>query len=275
MNGHDRHPVDRLLAYEDLTDDARRRIDEHLKDCADCRALLARFQDLETRAGGVEGLPPLGDDPLGDLSPDDRAAAACSREALRRRVAGRRGRNARILVFGFGGTLALAATLAVLLLGPWRTDERDSARVFADLRLGPAVELRDADAPVGDAIPAPGAPAALRFTPARTGWPVVVRVEGDRAVVLCPTADAPGWRLPAGLPAVVPPPGSGVTWPMAMEDESACWLVALADGPTEDPAALARDIATAASAPEGESVVDRVLAELETRYGATGVVPAP
>lgn len=260
MNDRLHHPLASILAHEDLDDVERRRTDDHLASCPACRDLLARLRDVERRAANVQGLPDLSADPLAGLPLADRDAAARSRRELLSRVSAGEGR--RWIPIGFGGALALAAALVLVLVGPWRTEHVSDS--FADLRLGPAVVLRDegvAAAPV-----APGEPLAIRFTPSRGGWPVVVRLADEGVEVLCPTDATPGWHLPAGRPAVVPPPGSGVVWRAAPEESAARWLVALSPAPVVDPAALARDLHAAARDP------GQAIAWLEARFGTVGIV---
>jgi len=267
MNDRQHHPLASILAHEDLDPTERRRADDHLATCPQCRDLLARLRDVEERAATVPGLPGLEADPLADLSPAERAAAEHSRRQLLTRVAGGKGR--RWAPVGFGGALALAAAFALVLFGPWRAPGPDASDAFADLRLGPAVVMRHdgaATAPV-----APGEPVALRFTPSRGGWPVVVRLGAEDAEVLCPTDDTPGWRLSADRPAVVPPPGSGVVWRAAPDESTARWLVALSSAPVDDPAELARGLAAALDGRQDDARV-RATAWLEERFGAVGVV---
>lgn len=266
MSDRQHHPLASILAHEDLDAAERRRADDHLATCPECRDLLARLRDLEGRAAAVPGLPGLEVDPLADLSLAERAAAEASHRQLLTRVAGGKGR--RWAPVGFGGVLALAAAFALILFGPWRSSGPDASDAFADLRLGPAVVMRDdgaAAAPV-----APGEAVALRFTPSRAGWPVVVRLQAADAEVLCPTDDTPGWRLPADRPAVVPPPGSGVVWRAAPDESTARWLVALSPAPVDDPEALARSLAAALDGQDDAQ--EQAAAWLEGRFGAVGVV---
>jgi len=265
------HPsLSTILAYEELDADERRNLEQHLAACEACRDLLTRVQDTESRAASVGGLPPLEDDPFADLSPTVPAAAAHSKQALLRRVqAASSQNNPRKIAPALGGFFALAAVLALVLLGPWRGGEMDAAHMFADLRLGPAVVVRGEGNSAGSGgvgSLAPDAPAALRFTPARAGWPVVVRLDGKGARLLCPTAEAPGWHLDANLPAVLPPPGSGLTWPAGEPGTATRWLVALTDDPVADPAQLAEMIAVA------EGTKDGVVAFLQKQFGTVGVV---
>jgi hypothetical protein len=159
--------------------------------------------------------------------------------------------------------------LALVLLGPWNGGGPDAAHLFTDLRLGPAVVVRgegDSADSGGVGNLAPEDPAALRFTPARAGWPVVVRLDEKGARLLCPTTQVPGWHLDANLPAVLPPPGSGLTWPAGEPGTATRWLVALTDDPVADPAQLAEMIAVA------EGTKDGVVAFLQKQFGTVGVV---
>lgn len=266
-----KHPLlTEIFALEELEADARHSIEQHLVTCEKCRALLKQIQETESRAARIEGLPPLNDDPFADLSPTVPEAAAHSKRALLRRVqAASIQKSPRKISPTFGGFFALAAVLALVLLGPWRGGEMDAARMFVDLRLTPAVVVRGE----GDAIDpskgqdlAPGDPVALRFTPARAGWPVVVRLDDQGAEVLCPTTAVPGWHLEANLPAVLPPPGSGLVWPVGEAGTTTRWLVSLTDEAVSDPAKLAEMIAVADGTKDGAE------SYLEKRFGAVGVL---
>lgn len=280
MSDRTHHPLDLILAHEDLDESARARADAHLVDCAECRELLARLRDLETRAAGVDGLSHgPHDEPLRDLTGTERAAADRSRRALAARVRG--GRRPRRLVTGAAGALALAAVLLVMVVGPWRGESPAPGALLADLRLAPALVTRDGPGS-GDGATAsvtPGAPLTVRLTPARAGWPVVVRVGAAGAAVLTPTPTEPGWRVAADRPAVLPPPGSGVAWRAAPAGREIRWVVALASGPVEDPAALARGIRQVAAgrpaAGEGglDATAECVRSWLAGRFAGAAVVP--
>jgi hypothetical protein len=276
MSDHDHPSRSTLLAVEELDARERGEVTEHLATCVACRALLTRLQDVEARAASVSGLPPLAGDPLADLSPFDREAAARSQRALLRTVqtgsgSGPGGR--RWLSAGLAGALALAAVLTLVILGPGRVDERDAAWLFGDLRVGPAVVIRgQADAPGHGNAPAPEETISIRFTPARDGWPVVVRIGAAGAEVICPTEELPGWPLHADRPAVLPPPGQGVVWPAGA---TTCWLVALSDTPIADVGGLARGVAVAATdhgLAGDEAMTNGVRSWLEARHGPVGVV---
>jgi hypothetical protein len=252
MSDRDHPPVELILAHEDLDGDERRRVDAHLTTCPQCRELLARLQRVEAQARGVAGLPDTAD-PLADRSPVERAAAARSQRELLQRVTRRTGRRpGRVLPAGLG-VIALAAAVTLVMIGPWGSGDPAPDPVLRDLRIGPAVVSRD-DA--GGTVVA-GEPLSIRFTPTRSGWPVVVRLDATGAAVLCPTAAVPGWYLRADRPAAIPPPGSGVVWPAGQPGSRTRWLVALAEAPVDDPAELARGVASSAD----------VKLWLESRFG--------
>jgi hypothetical protein len=282
MSDRTSHPLELILAHEDLDQAARARADAHLASCAECRELLTRLRDLEARAAGVDGLHHGGDDdPLGALSEAERAAAVRSRQALVARLPrAHRPRRSRRLVTGAAGALALAAVLVLMVTGPWRGGDSAHGPVLGDLRLAPAVVARDAAGPAGEGVPggASGAPVTVRFTPVRAGWPLVVRVDAAGTTLLTPTPAGAGWRVAANRPAVLPPPGSGVTWRAAPAGEAVCWVVALAGDPLADPAAVAREIRQVAAVPQvaGQDGVDaaaeRVRSWLAGRFAGAAVV---
>jgi hypothetical protein len=270
MSRHEHPAPSTIFAFEELDVDARRDLEQHLAACEACRDLLTRVRESESRAASVDGLPPLDDDPFADLSPTVPTAAAHSKQALLRRVqAASSQKTPRKILPAFGGFFALAAVLALVLVGPWHGEDMDAAHMFADLRLGPAVVVRgegDSAGSGGIGNLAPADPAALRFTPARAGWPVVVRLDEKGARLLCPTAEVPGWHLDANLPAVLPPPGSGLVWRAGEPGTTTRWLVALTDDPVSDPAQLAEMIAVA------DGTRDGVVAFLQKEFGTVGVV---
>jgi hypothetical protein len=251
----DGHPLDLILAYEELDAGPRAAADAHLAACEPCRALLARLQAAEaTLPAGVDL-----DDPLADLPPETRAAADASRSALLARVA----RKRRSLVpwprgGGLGFVLPLAAVLVVIT--GIAVFERNAADPFDALRLAPAVVTRDAPAELQ-----PGSAVSIRFTADRDGWPVVVQADASGVRLLCPTPDLAGWPVRAGLPVVLPPPGTGVTWALGEDAPAERWWIALSADPVSDPAALAALLT--ADGP------DRVTALLQGRFGAAAEIP--
>ncbi len=254
MSGTNGHPLDLILGYEELDHDERARADAHLAGCEPCRRLLDDCGAAESR--GVDAIAIDLDDPLAGHDPSVRADADASRaELLARLPAGstsvawwRRGDTAM-------GLLALAAVLvALVVFGPWTADD---GAPFEGLRLAPSVVARDEGVHLE-----PGDPFSIRFVPAADGWPVVVRVGGDGAELVCPTPDLEGWRVRAERPAVIPPPGAGVEWTLPAGADGR-WLVALSADPVADPAALAAELAAS----------DNPLDLLQGRFGRAAEVP--
>lgn len=252
---NERHPLDLVLAYEELDAAQRAAVDEHLAACASCRTLLGKVQAAEAAAPGAIEL----DEPLAGLSAETRADAEASREALLQRI--RRDRKSRA-PWLTPARLLIAVPLAAALLVAIGLKDFIGRRAepFGDLRLAPAVVTRDAERELQ-----PGQPVSIRFTPDRDGWPVVVHADETGVRLLCPTAELAGWPAQAGLPTVLPPPGSGVSWNLASDGAAERWWVALSADPVDAPAALAALLATAAP--------DEVTGLLSSRFGAAAELP--
>jgi hypothetical protein len=241
------HPVNLVLALEDLKGDERERAEAHLAGCEKCRRLLKNSRQTENAAA----LASLSDDedPLAALDPETRRAAAISQQVLLERflagsksVAWWRSRN------GVLGFLALAAALVTMVvISPMSGPEA----AFDELRLAPAVVTRDATPTLE-----PGDELSLRFRSRHDGWPVVVRATDGRVELLCPTAEQPGWQVHEGKPTVIPPPGSGSTWTLGPDPSVERWFLALMPDPVDDPAAFSAELATALTVAGPDAVLE-------------------
>ncbi|HPF70913.1 MAG TPA: zf-HC2 domain-containing protein [Candidatus Krumholzibacteria bacterium] len=258
-----RQLIDLVLQHEDLTETERRRVDEHLAACPSCRTMLARVREAERTLPDPGDMPQLPPDPDGDpsgmhLTGDDLRQAQASRTLLLERVASPAGRR-RIAPLGWGGlAMALAACLALLLVGrvPDGGDEP-----FHDVRLAPAKLARG-----GAAAPLqPGDAYVVRFTPDAPGWPVVVAQDPDGAprVQYPYAAQAP--RAEAGAPLALPEAGSPYAWRWSGPGGTV-WLAFAREGAV-DPAALQAVLA-------GARTADEIARVLEHRFGAAAVIIA-
>lgn len=251
----ERHPLDLILGHEGLEGEDRRRADAHLEACTDCRRLLEECRRVEAEAAAAAGVlqaAEAGTDPLTGLDEAVRDHARTSRDGLLARLpAG----TVSVAWWRRGGTaVGLVAAAAVLAMAFFFGSVGEGDVPFDGLRLAPAVVMRDAAVDL-----APGDAVSLRFEPRRDGWPVVVRVDDTGAQLLCPAPGQAGWQVRVGLPAVIPPPGSGTAW---RHVDGAGWLVALTADPVPDPVALAASVAAA----------EDVRQLLERRFGAVGSV---
>jgi hypothetical protein len=107
------HPRELMERYPDLLDsDERAQVDAHLRDCADCRALAARLDELRQAAGEL-GNAEFQTTPSADL--DERALGRIRAEA---RAAHRGAPPRRWFAWSIAPLAAAAAALLLLLLHP-------------------------------------------------------------------------------------------------------------------------------------------------------------
>jgi hypothetical protein len=276
---------DRVLGWEDLDPAQREALDRHLGDCPVCQRLRAQFQKHERAPG------PRGEIPLTGLEPmtgkEERAATA-SFEALAKRLGvGYGTRAAARLRHGsdmeptppragmlswrrLAIPLAAAATvLVVAALGPWFAHE-----TIQDLRLAPA-GARGIDGATPPAAFHTGDAVVLRFVLARTGRPVVIRVDaGGSPELLHPASEStPIPILPPG-PVELP---DDMDWTLSGEPGDETFLVALPPGTADvDLPTLMKELETAAtrSSSDRGAKLRAIAALLDRRFGDVAEISA-
>ena len=252
---HHSEMIDLILQYEDLTEEEQSLATAHMQECSACRTLLDSLQSAEGKApspGDLPGLPVDSDAGRSvELVGDDLRQAQDSRRQLLVRVAGRQGNRHRIPLVWSGMSLALAASLALLIWSPWNGG---NSGLILDPRLTAPRVLRGAET----ADLQPGDPFVLRFTPAESGWAVVVTLHQNGAVEVLRPLEGGTLPLEAGKPVVIPPPGSPETW-RVKDPPATIWIALSREGPL-DPESLRQALATS----QTESLLTTYL---ENRFG--------
>ncbi len=301
---------DLILSYEDLEADERRRADEHLAACAECRALLDGVRAVETARGPEGALPPLEDGEFFALSADEAAAEAASRGALRARLgleAERRAERASARGVPAGPTreapaaarplrervstlmrnlrprvvVPLAAAAAVVLVFLLRGPETGRGPI-RELRLAPYSGTRgetDSGGAPGEAGRAwrTGDAFVLRFELVEPAYPIVFHVDPDGAVALLHPADplAPVAAMPANVSLELPPAEQDVVWTFEGEPGIETFFVAASPrAPRALDAVLDVARTAARSALGRDEVASALRAILEKRVGPVQAIEA-
>ena len=201
-----------ILVEEELGEQELAEARRHLQACPACRALRARVLAVEDAVRSVAALPET-PDPLASSSEVERVQARDSLAALlaaQETRPPRRWRRAPPLALA--AVVALAVILPVLQLGsPVR-----------DLRVGSPLVLR------GDAETPAGGTHGVSFRLKKSGYPVLVHIDGDGAARLIhPAAGAPPALL-AKDRLVLLPPGEEAVWRADLAAGPETYLLAVA-----------------------------------------------
>lgn len=193
-----------VLVEEELGEQELAEARRHLQECPACRALRARVLAVEDAVRSVAALPET-PDPLAASSEVERVQARDSLAALLAAQETRPPRRWRR-----APPLALAAVVALAVILP--VLQRGSP--VRDLRVGSPLVLR------GDTETPAGGTHGVSFRLKKSGYPVLVHIDGDGAARLIhPAVGAPPALLAKDRLVLLPPGGEAV------------WRADLADGP--------------------------------------------
>lgn len=282
MDPNHRRLRELVLAYEELEPGDRARADAHLAECSECRALLARLQEVERKAASPGTLPDL-DDPSLTLKTDGEIGEAeRSLLLLRERIgletpaAPKRHEarepegwfehliaDMRALIPDRRWALVPIAAAAIAFVALWPRPSGDPLLV-KDLQLSPESGVRGGTPGwhTGEAF-------TLRFELTSPAKVVVFHVGADaRPALLYPFEPVALTTNEAEGTIVLPPPASGVEWRLEGEPGPERFVVAAGARGAIDVAALVAEAAVLDSVGESSASVSQSLELLlERRVG--------
>jgi hypothetical protein len=253
MNDQHRRLRRLVLGCDDLDGALREQALAHLEECRECRELRARVLAAEEAFRSVEPLPEIG-------PPADAEAAASLDRLLKT------GRTSRLPRVGTLVPLALAAGLALVLLGPLL----GPSGPVRDLQMGAPLVLRGHPA-AGDALLQ-----GVSFRLEKPGYPVLVHIDGagDARLVHPRSPEEPA-PCPAGERVFLPPPGPPGTWRTEPAPGCETYVLAVADlGSPPSAGSLAALLLDASSGSRRDAVAE-VRRRLNAAFGNAAVCNGP